>query len=153
MAITFQRQKLIHRVTAILREMKSIYMFAYHLRVDNIREFHRIIDGLPARSKRDLHELIDKNERNLAVMRKDYGVKASSKALLSILEKVEHAPEGKSFMLLKYMYSGLFEHPERFVLQYERLPVHARFEFTGKEMTTVEVWILEAAFYEDMCAL
>jgi len=128
-------------------------MLAYHLRVDNIREFNRIIASLPERSKRDLQELIELNERNLAVMRRHYGVKAPSKTLLSIIEKVEHAREGKSFMLLKYVYSGLFEHPGKFVLQYERLPLHARFEFTGKEMTTVEVWILEAALYEDMCAL
>ena len=153
MPVVSGKQKLINRVTDLIREGKCIQMLCFHLDPNALAEFNRVLSSLPHRPRRDLHELVELNERNLKEMRDHYAVKAPSKALLRVLTQTESVPDGKSIMISKHIYSTFFKHPERYVADYARLPLHARFEFNVRHMDSVEIWILEAVFYEDMCAL
>jgi ribosome-associated translation inhibitor RaiA len=151
--LQFQKNKLIQKVTAQLREQLAIYLLVFHLEKGRIEKTKRAIEKLSNAPTRTLRMLVDEYAEKLTGIRQHYGIRVSASELLRFLDQVEKAPPGKGIQITKHNYLELSDHASKFIKHFDRLPSHARIEFSMNETAGVEIYQLEAKFYEDMCAL
>ena len=99
-----------------------------------------------------IHEL----ELEISRLRKTFAVKASASVLTHILEKVKSKPED-DYLIPKFVVQTLCDRYDKVVKGFDDLPEHTNIGFHSglrrKDVGEVEIYLVEAKLFEDMCAL
>jgi len=109
-------------------------------------------------NKSELRELIQQLEEKIPRLRQEFGVISPRAELIRLSDMAEATPHEKPYLLIpKYLLQAFFSHYERALPRFPVLPMHAQICIdAGKhrvDQGAVEYCILEAALFEDMCAL
>ncbi|MCE5306816.1 MAG: hypothetical protein LLG20_04170 [Acidobacteriales bacterium] len=140
-----------------VRERAAILLLENQVTRDMRREIQKAEQNIEWTTNRScLRELADQTAAEIAELRGLYGITASRDELLGILEVAERVPQGHGLFLAKFRIEQLMTGYDKISADYHKLPSHALFEFDYgqlRDTPSLEVHILEASLFEDMCAL
>jgi len=140
----------------LLREHIALYAFLHLSTKDYRKRIDTALLNLDSASKTLLRRQINLLENEISQLRSKYKVVAPTSTLLELLDAAELRPQGY-ITLPKYRVRDFAKDFHKIVPRFGSLPEHARVGFHSGHVRQnpgeLEIFILEAKIYEDMCCL
>jgi hypothetical protein len=155
--IKFQIDKLRSKADRLLREYQAIYCLINGMTIQIRQDFKRDRGAIANRDKKELQKAITVCNHEIRELRKMYGVKAPNSDIIELAEMAESAPHGQFLLIPKYFLDDIFSDYGRILSDYSKYPCHMRIGIDSgmirEEEGPIELYLLEAILFEDMCAL
>lgn len=144
----------------IFREYEIIYTLINGMTAYFKDEFEDTKKAIDTFDKRDLREFIERIKSAISDLRKLYGIKVDNSILVDFWDKVESLnwPAGKILYIHKYAIKDWFKKYSVTFPAFDNFPEHAQIGIDPgilrrKRGEGVNVFILEAVLFQDMCGL
>ena len=157
MAVEFAVQKLRKKVHRLHREYTALCVIGNMLTVTDRDRFEREKQRFNDLNKHELHPIIQKLEKEIADVRRDFGVRVPNSVLVKLLDKIEAMPADVLPQMNKMWLSEMCSRYGKNWPIFDTLPAHAMIfidpgTFRTKPGEFSWIW-LEALVFEEMCAL
>lgn len=148
--------KLRTRALNLYLEYESLIVFLNMMTVQLKRDFEESREKIKSVNKRDLRRFINDITQKIADLRHTFGIRVENKEFVDLLKRAR-ASSDKAYLVPKYVIATACKHYEKRLPRYPDIPDHANIEIDignlRSEQGTIEIHLLEAVLYENMCAL
>lgn len=138
-------------------EYEAIYCLIGGMTTEYRRKFDLTKEKIKTLTRPALRKFISDITKEIILHRRLYGARASNNEFLVIFDKAREAANGKACLIPKHMLKDLFAHYEKVIPNFDSLREHTRIAIdlgTFRERPgSVELYLLEAILFEDICAL
>jgi hypothetical protein len=150
-------RKLRREVRRLYREHIALCVFFHGLSSSDRPQVTASLQQIDKASKRDLRETRTKLKARNEQTAREYGLRVPIAEIVELTEHAESPAVGRQMLLPKSFIRTVCTHYERSLADFNELPDHALVEIDpGRYRTvsgTIEIYLLEAMLFEDMCAL
>jgi hypothetical protein len=137
-------------------EHRACVLLTQRLTDSHLLEYERFRTRLGAQEcNATLRGVIRDISLKVEAFRRDFDIRADRPKLLALLRRFDKMPKGRVVLLPKYEINDFFDFT-KVEASFEALPAHACVEFRShrdNEGHNLEVFLLEAVQFENMCAL
>lgn len=155
--IKFRKDKLRVKAEKIYNEYQAIYSIINAATVQIRKDFEASAKAIVHFNKNELSDFITKIKGEMSNLRKHYGVKVPNSTILELVEKAKSGPKKKLLLIPKYLLNDIFSRYTNIIPDFNEFPNHMRIGLDlgvfRKKQGTVELYLLEAIIFENMCAL
>ena len=155
--IKFRKDKLRLKAAKIYKEYQAIYGIINAATVQIRKNFGSSAKTISSLNKNGLHDFITKIKGEISKLRKHYGVKVPNSTILELVEKAKSVPKKKLLLIPKYILNDIFSRYSNVIPGFNEFPNHMRIGLDlgvfRKKQGSVELYLLEAIIFENMCAL
>lgn len=144
-----------NKAKLLFREYEAILVLINQMTVDRRNYFNEIKEKIDNYDKHELREFTKRIKSDITYLRNYYGAKIPNSSIVEYLEKIE-ANCGKGICYVaKFKLKDIFKNYHKSMLDFSWLPEHSKIaiDLGFKNRLETEYFILEAAIFEDMCAI
>lgn len=149
--------KLRNKAKHVVREYEAIIILTNRMTIELKNEFSEINIKIDTLDNKQLLMLIDSINREAFQLRNHFGVRVDNSFLVELADDIENAPGKNICYVAKYLLEDCFKRYNRVFRGFNGLPYHAKIGIdpgrVREKHGQLEVFILEASIFEDMCAL
>lgn len=148
-----------NKAKSLFKEYEAFIVLINQMTIERRVHYDKMQEEIDLFDKKELREFTDKIKSEISRMRNLYGVKVPNSFMVDILEDIKSEVlknEKKICYVAKFKLKEIFKNYHKAMLDFNELPEHSKIGIDIgliRKKPEVESFILEAAIFEDMCAI